>query len=105
MRPLRDSVYSYLKKYDPGCFSQIPDPDADFLTSRILDPNYLHPGSGILNIDLKYFTPSKEKSVHYSCLKKYDPGCSSQIPDPRSGRGFSHFPDPGSELSTSRIPD
>ncbi len=26
------------KKYDPGCSSRIPDPDADFLPSRIPDP-------------------------------------------------------------------
>jgi hypothetical protein len=38
------------KKYDPGCSSRIPDPDADFLPSRIPDPGVkkaLNPGSRI----------------------------------------------------------
>ncbi len=37
------------KKYDPGCSSRIPDPDADFLPSRIPDPGVKkapNPGSG-----------------------------------------------------------
>jgi hypothetical protein len=38
------------KKYDPGCSSRIPDPDADFLPSRIPDPGVKkapNPGSRI----------------------------------------------------------
>jgi hypothetical protein len=37
------------KKYDPGCSSRIPDPDADFLPSPIPDPGVKKasdPGSG-----------------------------------------------------------
>jgi hypothetical protein len=37
------------KKYDPGCSSRIPDPDADFLPSQIPDPGVKkapNPGSG-----------------------------------------------------------
>ncbi len=37
------------KKYDPGCSSRIPGPDADFLPSRIPDPGVKkapNPGSG-----------------------------------------------------------
>jgi hypothetical protein len=37
------------KKYYPGCSSRIPDPDADFLQSRIPDPGVKkapNPGSG-----------------------------------------------------------
>jgi hypothetical protein len=40
------------KKYDPGCSSRIPDPDADFLPSRIPDPGVKkapNPGSRIRN--------------------------------------------------------
>ncbi len=38
------------KKYDPGCSSRIPDPDTDFLPSRIPDPGVKkvpNPGSRI----------------------------------------------------------
>jgi hypothetical protein len=35
------------KKYYPGCSSRIPDPDADFLPSRIRMLNFSHPGSRI----------------------------------------------------------
>ena len=38
------------KKHDPGCSSQIPDPDTDFLPSRIPDPGVKkvpNPGSRI----------------------------------------------------------
>jgi hypothetical protein len=37
------------KKYDPGCSSRIPDPEADFIPSRIPDPGVKkvpNPGSG-----------------------------------------------------------
>jgi hypothetical protein len=37
------------RKYDPGCSSRIPDPDADFYPSRIPDPGVKKapdPGSG-----------------------------------------------------------
>jgi hypothetical protein len=43
------------KKYDPGCSSRIPDPDADFRPSRILDPGVKkapNPGSGSATLGL-----------------------------------------------------
>ncbi len=49
--------------------------------SRIPDPNCLHPGSWILIKEFKYFNPKKGKKLFLSS-KKYDPGCSSRIPDP-----------------------
>ncbi len=50
------------KKNDPGCSSRIPDPKADFLPSRILDPGVKkapNPGSRIRNTAIfftKWFT-------------------------------------------------
>jgi hypothetical protein len=49
------------KKYDPGCSFRIPDPDADFLPSRIPDPGVKkapNPGSGsetLLEVEVIYF--------------------------------------------------
>jgi hypothetical protein len=76
---------------------QIPDP-----TFSIPDPNCLHPGSRILIKEFKYLTPQKAKKWFLSS-KKYDPGCSSRIPDPDAD--FSH---PGSRIQESKrhpIPD
>ncbi len=100
----------------PG--SRIPDPDADFLPSRIPDPTFFHPGSRIRTVSIpdpgsrilkefKYFNPKKAKKWFLSS-KKYDPGCSSRIPDPWSGCWLSPIPDPGSrgqKSTQSRIPD
>ncbi len=47
----------------------------------IPDPNCLHPGSRIRIKDFKYFNPKK----WFLSSRKYDPGCSSRIPDPGSG--------------------
>ncbi len=58
--------------------------------SRIPDPNCLHPGSRIRTVsipdpgsskNLSILTPKKAKKWVLSS-KKYDPGCSSRIPDP-----------------------
>jgi hypothetical protein len=41
------------RKYDPGCSSRIPDPDADFYPSRIPDPGVKKapdPGSGFATL-------------------------------------------------------
>ncbi len=49
------------KKYDPGCSSRIPDPDADFLPSRIPDPGVNkapNPGSRIPDPDPQYWWQS-----------------------------------------------
>ncbi len=47
------------KKYDPGCSSRIPDPDADFLPSRIPNPGVKKhpipdPGSGSATLHIRY---------------------------------------------------
>jgi hypothetical protein len=45
------------KKYDPGCSSRIPDPDADFLPSRIPGSKkhpILDPGSGSATLQKRY---------------------------------------------------
>jgi hypothetical protein len=39
----------------------IPEPGSDFFSSRIPDPNCLHPGSRILIKEFKYFNPKKAK--------------------------------------------
>jgi hypothetical protein len=72
----------------------IPDPGSDFFPSRIPDPNCLHPGSRILIKEFKYFNPKKGKKWFLSS-KKYDPGCSSRIPDPDANFLPSRIPDPG----------
>jgi hypothetical protein len=80
----------------------VPDPGSDFFLSRIPDPNCLHPGSRILIKEFNYFNPKKAKKWFLSS-KKYDPGCSSRIPDPHVT--FSH---PGSRIQGSKrhpIPD
>ncbi len=56
-------------------------PGSDFFPSRIPDPNCLHPGSRIRIKEFKYFNPKKPKKWFLSSWK-YDPGCSSRIPDP-----------------------
>ncbi len=71
----------------------IPDPVSDFFPSRIPDPNCLHPGSRIRIKEFKYFNPKKNKKKFLSS-RKYDPGCSSRIPDPDAE--FLPIPDPGS---------
>ncbi len=58
------------------------------------DPKCLHPGSRILIKELKYFKPKKTKKWLLSS-KKYDPGCSSRIPDPDADFLPSRIPDPG----------
>ncbi len=65
-------------------------PGSDFFPSRIPDPNCLHPGSRIRIKEFKYF---KQKKLFLSS-RKYDPGCSSRIPDPDAD--IIPSPDPGS---------
>ncbi len=54
------------KKYDQGCSSRIPDPDADFLPSRIPDPGVKkapNPGSATLQATKKNLTTAgKQRS-------------------------------------------
>jgi hypothetical protein len=73
----------------------IPDPGSDIFPSRIPDPNCLHPGSRILIKEFKYFNPQKSKQKWFLSSKKYDPGCSSRIPDPDADFLPSRIPDPG----------
>jgi hypothetical protein len=85
---------------DPGCLSRIR-------IFSIPDPNCLHLGSLILITpkNLSILTPKKAKKWFLSC-KKYDPGCSSRIPDPDAG--FLPIPDSGSRIQGSKrhpIPD
>ncbi len=67
-------------------------PGSDFCPSWIPDPNCLHPGSRIRIKEFKYFNPKKTKKW-FLTSKKYDPGCSSRIPDPDAD--FLPIPDPG----------
>jgi hypothetical protein len=69
-------------------------PGSAFFPSRIPDPNCLHPGSRILIKEFKYLNPKKAKKWFLSS-KKYDPGCSSRIPDPDADFLPSQSPDPG----------
>jgi hypothetical protein len=66
----------------------IPDPGSDFF----------HPGSWILIKEFKYFNPKKL----FLSSWKYDPDCSSRIPDPDliPDPGVKKAPDPGSGYST-----
>ncbi len=78
--------------------SRIPDPG-----SWIPDPNCLHSGSRIHIKQFKYFNPKKPKKWFLSS-RKYDPGCSSRIPD--TDADFLPIPDPRSRGSKRhRIPD
>jgi hypothetical protein len=80
----------------------IPDPGSDFFPSRIPDPNCLHPkpGSRIRIKEFKCFNPRKR----FLSSRKYDPGCSSRIPDPNDGDFYpSRIPDPG--VKKALVPD
>jgi hypothetical protein len=78
---------------DPGCLSRIPDPTFFHPGSRIPTVSIPDPGSRILIKEFKYFNPKKAKKWFLSS-KKYDPGCSSRIPDP----GVKKAPNPGSRI-------
>jgi hypothetical protein len=64
---------------------------SDFFPARIPDPNCLYPGSASKNLSI--LTPKKQK--WFLSSKKYDPGCSSRIPDPDADFYPSRIPDPG----------
>jgi hypothetical protein len=76
---------------DPGCLSRIPDPSFFHPGSRIQTVSIPDPGSRIRIKEFKYFNPKKNKKLFLSS-RKYDPGCSSQIPDPDAD--FLPIPDP-----------
>ena len=60
----------------------------------IPDPTFFHPGSRIHITEFKYFNPKKKTKKWFLSSGKYDPGCSSRIPDPDAD--FLLIPDPGS---------
>jgi hypothetical protein len=81
---------------DPGCLSRIPDPTFsipdpgyELSPSRIRTVSIPDPGSASKNLSIltqkKWFLSSR----------KYDPGCSSRIPDPDVDFYPSRIPDPG----------
>jgi hypothetical protein len=57
----------------------------------IPDPTFFHPGSRIRIKEFKYFNPKK----WFLSSRKYDPGCSSWIPDPDADFYTYRIPDPG----------
>jgi hypothetical protein len=60
----------------------------------IPDPNFFHLGTRIHIKEFKFFNPKK---CFFLKLSKYDPGCSSRIPDP----DFLPIPD----LEIKKAPD
>ena len=110
-----------------GCWRINPPPPSSFLLffsgvgkifqccgsgMFIPDSTFFHPGSElspsrILIKEFKILTPKKAKKWFLSS-KKYDPGCSSRIPDPDADFLPSRIPDPGVKEAPnpgSRIPD
>jgi hypothetical protein len=67
----------------------IPDPGSDFFPSRIRTVSIPDPGSASKN--LRVLTPKK----WVLSSRKYDPGCSSRIPDSDADFYPSRIPDPG----------
>jgi len=59
----------------------IPDPGSELFPSRIRIKEF------------KYFNPPKKQKKWFLSSRKYDPGCSSRIPDPDAD--FLPIPDPG----------
>ncbi len=75
--------------------------------SRIPDPTFFHPGSrtnftipdpGSASKNLSILTQKNHK--WFLSSMKYDPGCSSRIPDPDPY--FLPIPDPGSQIQGSK---
>jgi hypothetical protein len=76
---------------DPGCLSRIPDPTFFHPGSELSPSRIPDPGSASKNLSI--LTPKKPKKGFLSS-RKYDPGCSSRIPDPDAD--LLPIPDPGS---------
>jgi hypothetical protein len=81
---------------DPGYLSWIPDPTFSIPDpgSRIQTVSIQNPGSRICIKGFKYFNHKKNQKWFLSS-RKYDPDCSSRIPDPDAD--FLPIPDPGSK--------
>jgi hypothetical protein len=77
---------------DPGCLSRIPDPTFYHPGSELSPSRIPDPGSSSKNLSI--LTPQKRKKWFLSS-KKYDPGCSSRIPDQDADFLPSWIPDPG----------
>ena len=88
--------------YDQCCGSGmlIPDPTFFHPGSELSHPRSPDPGSSSKNLSI--LTPKKAKKWFLSS-KKYDPGCSSRIPDPDADFLPSRIPDPG--VKKHPIPD
>jgi hypothetical protein len=110
-RVLRHRWTLYLKSYQDNIyqccrsriFIPIPDPTFFHPGSRIRPVSIPDPGSASKNLGI--LTPKKNKKWFLSS-RKYDPSCSSWIPDPDAD--FLPIPDPGSRIQGSkrhRIPD
>ncbi len=76
---------------DPGCLSRIPDTTFFHPGSRIRTVSIPDPGSASKNLSI--LIPKKPKKW-FLTSRKFDLGCSSQIPDPDAD--FLPIPDPGS---------
>jgi hypothetical protein len=81
---------SFLHCCGSGMF--IPDPTFFHPGSRIRTVSIPDPGSSSKNLSI--LTPKKAIKWFLSS-KKYDPGCSSRIPDPAADFLPSRIPDPG----------
>jgi hypothetical protein len=91
---IRIRIQTKFSVEDPGCLSRIPDPTYFHPGSRIRTVSIPDPGSRILIKEFKHFNPKKAKKWFISS-KKYDPSCSSRIPDPDADFLPSRIPDPG----------
>jgi hypothetical protein len=77
---------------------RIPDPTFFHPDSRVRTVSIPDPGSSSKNLSI--LTPKKAKKWFLSS-KKYDPGCSSRIPDPDADFLPSRIPDPGVKKAPS----
>jgi hypothetical protein len=87
---------------DPGCLSRIPDPTFFHPGSRIRTVSIPNHGSASKNLSI---VTTKYQKKWFLSSNKYDPGCSSRIPDPDAD--FLPIPDPVSrdQKGTGWIPD
>ncbi len=91
-KKVKKLCFKVLRVADPGCLSRIPDPTFFHPRSWIRTVSIPDPGSSSKNLSI--LTPKKAKKWFLSS-KKYDPVCSSRIPDPDADFLLSRIPDPG----------
>ncbi len=104
VKSYQDNIYQCCGSgmFIPNPGSPIPDPTFFHPGSRIWPVSVSDPGSASKNLSI--LTPKKTKKWFLSS-RKYDPSCSSWIPDPDAD--FLPIPDPGSrgqKGTGSRIP-